>query len=590
MSRAHGARIERGVSPAACASALLASVLLLASGCTPGADRLAVPAPPPPTVTIEKEADGWWTATWQLAQPARELRFERPGAFRSRVFEAVTPGFRMEREGEIERLRTSGQPASTIRVRFPEYSQPLTREYEFFRRFTDGSVAIYTGHLVARPQTPATPPDCERCYIRRFEFVPPASAAVVVGGRRLRGRTVWVDPGRRDTYVYVGSIDPVSTRSVISVIDPGLPPWLSARTRDALPRLFALYRERLHAALPARPVVLFDYTAGTSIGYTSGGGTLPGLIQLGVEGRAWERESDEALRQLLHFVAHESAHLWNGEIAHYSGTEDAWMHEGSADALAERALVALRVIDQPRFLTYQTTALNDCRRGLTRTPLRVSTRRGQPGLAYTCGNMIALLTEASVRARGTDLFTFWRRLIARAREQNGSYDADDYEAVWRELGAGDADVAVLRRFLDGTMDPAGLAEALAVRGITVAEEEPPQSYGQSLGRDAFARVMSADCNGRVSFRIAAEGFLVDKDVACGAIAPGTVAGLVAGLDPLRNGHRAYDAVRERCGSGAPIEVILRSDGGTREVRVTCTDPLPPRPAYLAIKSIAGARK
>lgn len=531
-----------------------------------------------------------WTATWHLAAPARELRFERPaGAFRARVFEIVTPGYRLERDGDLEVLRAAGEPARIIRVRFPEFDAELTREYEFFRRFSDGSVALYTGHLLASTAGAAPEAACDDCLVRRFELVPPPGAAVVVGGRRAVRRLSWTDESGRGTYVYFGAIRPVVSDDVISVIDPGLPGWLGRRTREALPRLFALYRDRLSAAPRTRPVVLFDYKAGEATGYSSGGGTLPGLIQLGVEGRAWESESTSALEQLLHFLAHESAHVWNGEIAHYEGTADAWMHEGSADAFAQRALRRLEVIGEARFLEYQTDALNDCRRGLTVTTLRESAARGQPRLAYTCGNLIALLTERSLQAQGADLFDFWRLLIARARRQGGAYTADDYQAVWRGMGAREADLAELGAFLAGRMDAEALVAALRGRGVSVEEAQPPQPYSLSLARDTFARLMAADCKGRVGFRLSNTGLLLDRDVKCGVLPGGATVVAIGGFDVRHDGHRAYDAVRERCERKEPVTVTL-GDAGTaaREVAVGCGEPLPVRPAYVAITGMRPA--
>lgn len=534
-----------------------------------------------------------WTATWHLAAPARELRFERPaGAFRARVFEIVTPGYRLERDGDLEVLRAAGEPARIIRVRFPEFDAELTREYEFFRRFSDGSVALYTGHLLAgTASTAGAAPGaaCDDCLVRRFELVPPPGAAVVVGGRRAVRRLSWTDESGRGTYVYFGAIRPVVSDDVISVIDPGLPGWLGRRTREALPRLFALYRDRLSAAPRTRPVVLFDYKAGEATGYSSGGGTLPGLIQLGVEGRAWESESTSALEQLLHFLAHESAHVWNGEIAHYEGTADAWMHEGSADAFAQRALRRLEVIGEARFLEYQTDALNDCRRGLTVTTLRESAARGQLRLAYTCGNLIALLTERSLQAQGADLFDFWRLLIARARRQGGAYTADDYQAVWRGMGAREADLAELGAFLAGRMDAEALVAALRGRGVSVEEAQPPQPYSLSLARDTFARLMAADCKGRVGFRLSNTGLLLDRDVKCGVLPGGATVVAIGGFDVRHDGHRAYDAVRERCERKEPVTVTL-GDAGTaaREVAVGCGEPLPVRPAYVAITGMRPA--
>lgn len=570
---------------------LVLAILLFTIGC--GAARGPHPSGTVPSSRVVVEKDGaMWVATWHLAAPARELRFERPaGAFRSRVFEVVTPGYRLERDGDLEVLRAAGEPARIIRVRFPAFDEELTREYEFFRRFSDGGVALYTGHLLAGPAATAQEPPCEDCLVRQFELVPPPGAAVVVGGRRSDSRLSWTDESGRGTYVYFGVVRPVASDDVISVIDPGLPGWLETRTREAIPRLFALYRDRLSAAPRTRPVVLFDYKASEAAGYSSGGGTLPGLIQLGVEGRAWERESTSALEQLLHFLAHESAHVWNGEIAHYEGTADAWMHEGSADAFAQRALRRLDVIGEARFLEYQTEAVNDCRRGLAVTALRESAARGEPRLAYTCGNVVALLTERSLQARGADLFDFWRLLIARARRQGGAYTADDYQAVWRSMGARDADVAELGAFLAGRMDAEALVEALRGRGVSVEEAPPPQAYSLSLARDTFARLMAADCKGRVGFRISNTGLLLDRDVKCGVLPGGATVVAIEGFDVRRDGHRAYDAVRERCERKQPVTVTL-GDAGTaaREVAVACGEPQPARPAYVAITGMRAASR
>jgi hypothetical protein len=541
-------------------------------------------APAADLVVVERDTTGdAWLATWHLAEPTRELRFERPaGGFRGAVFEVLTPGFALERDGDIEVLRTSGDAAAEVRVRFPEYDRQLTREYEFFRRFTDGGVAIYTGHLVARPVGDAA----ERPFVRRLRFVPPAGAAVIVGGQRHDGAVEWTDAGGRGTYVYLGSATPVVSDDVISIIDPGLPAWLERRTRDALPQLFALYGGRLQAEPDARPVVLFDYTPGEAVGYSNGGGTLPGLIQLGVEGGTWQTESRAALRQLLHFLAHEAAHVWNGEIAHYPGNEDAWLHEGSADALAERALLKLGVIDDDAFLDYQSAALNDCRAGLAVTPLRTSVQQGRPRMAYTCGNMIALLTESALRAHGADLFEFWRALIARALSQGGVYRAEDYVAVWRTLGAADTDIAALQALVDGDTDIELLPRALRATGVRVEPADPLPSHGLALARDAMARLMPADCGGRIGYRTTPTGFIIDRDVVCNNLIPGSRVVAFGGHDVLQAGHLAFDHVREACSGAGRARVTLHTDdsAAARDVDVACTAQLPARPEYLRIRA------
>ncbi len=535
-------------------------------------------------VRVERDPAGrGWVATWQFDTPVRALRFERPAqGFRSRTFEVLTPRFRFDRDGEFEVLRSDGTSAREVRVRFPEFDEQLSREYEFFRRFTDGGVAMYTGHLVARPADDAG----ERAFVRRFRFIPPSGAAVIVDGERRDGPVEWIDATGRGTYVYFGSAVPVASEDVIAIVDPGLPQWIARRTRDALPRLFALYRERLDAAPPARPFVLFDYDPGTSAGYEYGGGILPGVIQLGVQGTAWDTESSSATIELLHFLAHEAAHVWNGEIAHYPGSEDAWMHEGGADALAERALMEMQLIDEARFLDYQTAALNDCRSGLVATSLRASTREGRPQLVYACGNIIALLTEAVLRPHGADLFDFWHALIVRAASADGRYQADDYISAWRTLGAGDSDVAALEGFLDGTMTPDRLSDALGVNGIVVEEADPPPAFGQELARTALAHLMAADCGGRYSFRVTEDGFALGDNVSCTTLVPGATVAAVAGHDVQHEGDRAYDRVQS---CTQTVTIRLRTASATRELPVACSAGLPARPGYVRIVRIPRER-
>ena len=563
---------------------VLATALSLLAADALKADSLPRVAPEEDRVVVQKHADGRWSATWHLAEPARGLRFERPASgFRQRVFEVATTGFSFQRDGDAEILQTDGAPVSEISVRFPEFDSQLPREYEFFRRFSDGSAAIYTGHLTARPLAPAGAEECRDCWVSTFEFVPPPAQSVIVEGRRVNGAARWSDATDRGTYVYVGAIDPVASDDVMSVIDPGLPSWLAVRTREAFPRLFSILRRRLGVSLPARPVVLFDYKRGSTSGYSSSGGTVPGLIQLGVEGEAWDRESADALRHLLHFLAHESAHMWNGEIVRYTGTEDAWMHEGSADAIADRVLVELGVISARQFAQYQSEALNDCALGLGATPLRASTH-SHPRLAYTCGNMIALLTERSLAPGKGDIFDFWRLLIGRALGAEKSYDVSDYIAVWRMLGATDADIATLDKFLEGTVDAVDLVAALRARGLEPTVSRPPQAFRQRLARDVFARLMEADCGGRVGFNLAGNGFVIDSGVQCGSLRAGRVVVSIEGLDVLREGDNAYDAVQKKCEARAPVVVsyMPREGAQVTEATVSCTSSFPPRPPYVLI--------
>lgn len=560
------------------ALACSASLLLLLPAC---ASVPPAAAPPTPFVLLQKEAEGeYWRATWHLPKPVRELAFEREGtAFRSDVFEVVTPGFSVEREGDREVLRSSGALSDRISVRFLADDRELAKEYEFFQKFTDGSIAIYTGHLVARADG-----DCDECFIRRFRFEGPSGSDLVLNGKIEGSPLEWNDMSGQGTYVYFGGITPVVSPDVIAVVDPGMPEWLASEAADAFPQLFRLYAHRLGVQPPERPTVLFNFKPGEQPGYSTSGGTLPGLIQLTVEGNEWRERSDEALLHLMHFLAHEAVHIWNGEVVRYPGSADAWMHEGSADALAQRTLLEIGLIDEPQFLGYQTTAVNECRKGLGGFPLRQAAERRQFPLYYSCGNALALMTESAMPEG--DLFDFWKTLIARTID-SGEYGVEDYLQTWRALGAGEDDVDELRHFVESAATADAVVSMLSRRGVGVtAVTDPPEEYGQSVSRSALFALLGDQCTGRYGFRVAHEGYALSEALQCREIpAGGGTITHIGGFHVLREGHAAWDAMSERCGTSDRLSLTLASpDGASQQLSVECRKPLDPRPEYLRITS------
>lgn len=532
-------------------------------------------------IVIEEESDGThWSASWVLGEPVRELVFERQSVpFRARLFEVLTPGYRIQKRGDVEVLTTDGVPASTITVRFPEYSEWLEKEYEFFQTFSDGSVAIYTGHLVARPGQESD--DCESCFIRAFRFVAQPGVSIIVDGERQPSPVDWFDAHGQGRYVYFGALEPVESEEMISVVDPALPDWLESETRRALPRLFEIYTKRLGVALPERPTILFSWDESEQPGTSSGGGTLPGQIQLTVHGTGWRERSDEAMLHLFHFLAHEAVHLWNGQVIHYPDSPDSWMHEGSAEALAERALLDLGLIDEERLLAYQTTALNACLRGIDGKPLREADRNRKFDLYYSCGNVLALVTEASMPA--PNLFDFWRALIDRALPA-GTYGAEDYFAVWSELGTREV-WSSARRFVEESADEEGLLDLLERSGIaTEVSADPPESYGQMVAREALFDLLGQHCRGAYGFYGTPEGLKLNEKLDCGAIPGGSVVTHVGGHHVLREGHRVGDRLHQLCGTDVPVELTLGlGSDSTVTVPLQCTTPTAPRPEYVVIR-------
>lgn len=540
-------------------------VLLFVCACA------TTPAAAPRIIVAPDAQAGYWRATYELTELASELRFERT-PFRTGVFEVLTDGFALTREGDTDVLRTSGAAARRIVVRFPEYTRELEKEYDLFQKFTDGSVAIYTGLLAARAGTSGEP-------IRRFRFEPPAGQHVVAGGAVVNGPAEWVDREGEGAYIYIGSIVPVETRELVSIIDPGLPPWLWEESRKALPRLFDFYATRFGVSPAERPLVLFNSVDRGAAGYSYGGGALPGQIQLTVDGAAWKERSDDALVPLLHFLAHESAHHWNGRIIHYDGEADAWMHEGSADALAERALRELGYLDRAAYTNAQTEALNECRRGLGTFPLRDAAKRNAFQLYYTCGNSLALFTERAIASH--DLFAFWKSMIERARASGkASFDTSDYYAAMSAAGASANDVAALQHFTADGATAGALADLLRAKGVTLTETKPSIAWGRSIARDAMLHLLTEHCKGPYGFMMADRGFALTKTNSCGPVPAGVTVTAIGNHDVLADGAATWNELHERCGSDAPVRLAV--DGVAQPVEVPCGRVVGDGLGYLAM--------
>jgi hypothetical protein len=202
-------------------------------------------------------------------------------------------------------------------------------------------------------------------------------------------------------------------------------------------------------------------------------------------------------------------------------------------------------------------------------------------LYYACGNIVGLLTEAMTDQE--DLFSYWKSLIARALD-SGEYDAEDYFAVLGSSRASEENIEGLRRFTHQEASPDDLAAMLAEQGVGLkAEADPPRSYGQSLARDALLKILIEHCKGAYGFNMRSNGMALDSANNCGVIPAAATVTAIGGHDVLRQGHRTWEVLSERCGSNAPISLRLEVEGAERSIDVSCSKRVKPLPDYLRIE-------
>lgn len=524
-------------------------------------------------ITIIPNAnDGRWTAVYRLNAPVERLDFARNGPYtRLPKWRVETKGYSLVRDGEWEAIvKAPGAKAQkTVAVSFPVDTFVPVKDYQLFDAFSDGSLALYTGHFNLKGAKTTT-----------FELVPRRGEHLLVGGRVFARRTKWIDDGAGEgTFVYYGKLKPVETPYMVAILDPGAPQWLDRKLDAALPRLFADYARLTGVALEQRPTVLFSFEAARDRNSTTWkGGTLDGLIQLHVEAAADGAEDRDMLERFVKFIAHESAHLWNGQMFHPPESNESWMHEGGADAFAWRAVHRAAILDDSALDARLTADLNDCLSSIGSHALDDVEKQGKFGPVYSCGATLAWLTEAATG----DLHAFWKSLFRAAAERGRHYDETLYFSLLKEQERVPGTATFIDDFVHRDMPDRAekLAAAFRAAGVPLRPmpDAMPAQQRRAWGEAALVALMRQDCHG-VSFDRASGRYHLHGKESCATLKSDLVIDRIAGKNIVREGDAAYDAAAANCAAQRPVTL---EGPDNAHVSLPCAKPLDPRTPWLAI--------
>src|SRR5207237_3606322 len=128
----------------------------------------------------------------------------------------------------------------TVVLEFKSDLRPREKDYHVNVGFSDGSRLLYTGHLRSRPIFGVGTYDPRENIVHEWHFATDPARRIRVLDVAGTGLLRWPTPSAHwygDTFVYFGGIRPVSTRNLLLIADPALPPWLVPRLLDLEPRL-----------------------------------------------------------------------------------------------------------------------------------------------------------------------------------------------------------------------------------------------------------------------------------------------------------------------------------------------------------------
>ena len=458
---------------AACA-ALLAACASTPSA--PPADPAAV------QVTVLRDGDVW-TVEYRLPSDAPVWAFRRSALtigdrrpWRPQQWTPTTPGVVFDRAGHLDVLRTvdGGPVPRRLRFRYRPASLNLEADYDPALVFTDGSVAVYSGHfdlfpLASLAEAAALPHDLNEAAI----VAPDARITwrshgrVLVEGERRRNPTT-VHGG---LYALFGPLRPTEGEALVAAVDPQMPGWIRDEIAGYGPRVAQVYAGRLGAGQTARPTVMAAWRGPTPGVRSMGGSVLSGLIVMSFEGQVLLQSSPEMTRQIRWFVGHEAAHFWLGQTVRYEFGRDAWIMEGGADLMAIRALAALDSAYDAR--AELQAAVDDCGR-LAVQPVVGALQRGELRATYACGAVFALVAEGVHRRAhgGGDWFDVLRPLID-ANRADGVLTRDEWLDALDAASGDPALRAIIETLLDqgSPAAPAVIADLLALAGVPHALED-----------------------------------------------------------------------------------------------------------------------
>src|SRR5690554_1766585 len=270
-----------------------------------------------PSISLRAAQGDQWELVYRFHEPIKGLRFAEPEGFvREQSWVIETPGYHFGRDGDYQVVVASPEASLSrkLRIAVPIDTRADLWTIEPFNIFTDTSVALFTRHFYVMLFDPNNGDYAQQTLLVNLEIIPKADQHVIIRGDKSYGPMSWRDPSTEGTYAYTGTLDLEHLENVAMIMDPGLPAWVTSIARLSIPALIDIYTQRMGRPLDTQPLVLFSYEPGDALGYHYNGRVVGDLLQLRVQGAAWEQESVQMREQLTQFIADEVIKLWGDQM------------------------------------------------------------------------------------------------------------------------------------------------------------------------------------------------------------------------------------------------------------------------------------
>lgn len=440
-------------------------------------------------ITIERDfKTNLWKVEYSFVSPVESIIFKRSAdLFRKDHFKLIGSNFEFATINQKEVIRRKDQKKFS-KVKFTHESRfkRFSKDYELNIRFGGRNTLFYTGHYLLKGDS----------YEHIFDLINKNQNQIVIDGKTQSDELVtWSNKSQKGHYIYWGTTSPKQSESIMMMMDRNIPKWIVSEVETKMPKIFEYYAKNFRYNLNFRPTLFLNYTNRDELKLERFGNSLPGQLQMSLSGALWKIKDSENMEALFHLMAHEAAHLWNSQEFKNKG-EDSWMHEGSAEMFALKALRDFKIISVDRYEELINKSLIGCILNLNdELPVAGSKSQKNHRVSYNCGLVISLLTENTIK--DGDIFNFWGELFNSSK--NKSYTEENYMERWKILKKRSVKLEKIEDFIFlGKLPPSvNLRAAFIGAGLMIKDNfYLTRSFRKQIARSLVRDLQRQNCNSR----------------------------------------------------------------------------------------------
>lgn len=538
-------------------------------------------------VNYHKDSDSW-AVNYELPIAVEHVAFSRISNFdRRKLYEIDESQFKWDQQGDALLIRSvDGKKFTSLSIHFSSYYDFIQKDYTHNIKFTDGSVLLYTNHLALGAnviEDTSVSPIGASFKGTKFHFYGP-NQNIVFLGRNHQDKASWTLEGE-GTYIYFGNIRPIENDNMIAIVDPALPTWVWKQSQQNFPKLFDYYKVKTGQALNFKPVVFFNYDQvdGDYSNYT--GGTLDGLVQLTINGQRWNTENNELFNRLFHFLAHEAAHFWNGQMFTFEDQRHSWMHEGGADTFANFAMMEFGLITYEQMIEKFEDATNNCLLNKGNESLEESAKLWRYRNYYDCGAAMGLASHVAVKAKDSSktVFDVWKNMFD-INIKDRTYNQQDYFEALNHLTKSKVLSMAFEKFsstsdLDNQMEVTSWFERSDIS--TQLSNDYPKSAIRHWGKQVIYNLMKSHCKS-VSFSSYDDFVKTYPIEGCKSFEQSMEIQFVSGVAIFNDGINAYSLFKDKCDNGETVSLQDREKVNVAEMK--CLGQVQDLKPYLKLQA------